>query len=156
SRARRASRRQWPRWWRCWSRGPPGLPRVLPEQRLSRPAAEPPRTVRSTTLPDSCRAHFPISQTITNVIAPTVSLLPAGQQLQNTFGAPPIELAAPAILLAEADGGEAANQIVGAAVATTAAAEVASGGDGPGCGTEEPEVDYSRPKGFRAGVRDKV
>jgi len=59
----------------------------------------------------------PITQTLPNVIAPPVSLLPVGELLQNTIPAT-AALAFPQIMNANADGSEAANT-----AAVTAAAE---------------------------------
>ena len=100
------------------------------------PAATPPTVAtppvpKVTWTPPRAAPAPPIEQTITNVVAPVVALLPAGQMLQNAL---PVSaaLTIPAILQANADGTESAN-IVPAAITAAIVNELG--------GTADPDPD---------------
>jgi len=83
-----------------------------------------------------------IGQTITQTVAPVVTLLPAGQQLVNALPTT-IAIATPSILLANADGFEDATKVVAAAAAAEAVTELADTGDpGDDCNDEEKTKEW--------------
>jgi RHS repeat-associated protein len=84
----------------------------------------------------------PISQTLPNVIAPPVSLLPVGELLQNTIPAT-AALAFPQIMNANADGSEASNTAAAAAAVGAvegATSDLADTGDPNKCGDDPVKI----------------
>src|SRR4029453_217213 len=73
----------------------------------------------------------PISQTVNNILAPTVLLLPAGQMLTNSLPVTVAAIALPNLVLQNADGSDAANTAA-AGAAAEAIRELGETGD-PNC-----------------------